>query len=326
MSEEKSRIQILQVPEGYSNERVDKVLASCLRGWTRSKIQKLLDAGAITRDGIILEKNDSVKSGDHLSIVYPQDTSEPVIQPVQQALNILYEDEALIVLNKPPYTTVHPGSGTGNDTLVHALLYHCKGKLSQRGGDPSRPGVVHRLDKETSGLIIFAKQDAAYLSLTQQFKDRTVKKEYLALVRGVPRFPSGSIQAHIQRHLKVRTKMQVSKDGRFAHTDWQVEDTFLERFALLRCFLFTGRTHQIRVHLAHMHHPIMGDTLYGYRLHQADPIHPKRVLLHAQRLAFCHPLTHVPLSFETPLPKDFQSILTLLEEVSASVSHTGGLV
>ena len=310
----------VQVPEGITDTRADKVLAQCLEGFTRSKIQKLLEGGFVKRGQCILKKNDSLRPGDHLCVTLLSDASREGLRPVpvKGALDIVYEDAALLVLNKAPHMTVHPGSGTGEDTLVHALLYHCKGGLSQ-GGDPSRPGVVHRLDKETSGLIVFAKQDAAYTGLTEQFKNRTVQKEYVALVRGVPRLLSGSIQEGIHRHKSIRTKMQVSTEGRFSHTDWQVERTFLGRYALLRCFLFTGRTHQIRVHLSFMRHPIMGDTLYGYRFQAGDPIQPKRVLLHAHRLAFSHPLTQSPLSFEVPPPADFQSAIATLE--AATLQH-----
>lgn len=318
MPHAKSLIQKLQIPETCLEDRVDKVLAHCLEGWTRSQIQKLLEEGAITRNQEVLKKKDSVKPGDCLFITLPPAPKEATLVPTQQALDIVYEDEGLIILNKAPHVTVHPGSGTGEDTLVHALLHHCKGRLSP-GSDPSRPGVVHRLDKETSGLIVFAKEEAVYRSLTQQFKDRTVKKEYLALVRGVPRTLSGSIKEGIQRHEKMRTKMQISKEGRFAHTDWQIEDNFMKRFSLLRCFLLTGRTHQIRVHLSSIRHPIMGDTLYGYRFQKDDPIQAKRVLLHAHRLAFLHPLSQEPLSFEVPPPEDFQSALSTLNK--ASIEH-----
>ncbi len=312
MLPESGKIHDIQLPEYMSETRVDKALAHCLEGLTRSKIQKLLELGAVKRGECVLKKNDTVRPGECLRITLFEDSPKEFLRPVEQTLDVVYEDEALIVLNKAAHITVHPGNGTGEDTLVHALLYHCKGKLSQMG-ESCRPGVVHRLDKETSGLIVFAKEDAAYASLTQQFKDRTVKKEYLALVRGVPRMLSGSIQVGIQRHEKMRTKMQVATEGRFAHTDWQVERVFLGRFSLLRCFLFTGRTHQIRVHLSHICHPIIGDTLYGYRFQQNDPIQPSRVLLHAHRLAFLHPLSQEPLSFEVPLPADFQSALYTLE-------------
>lgn len=317
MLPERKEIEIreIQIPAGITEARADKVLADCLEDFTRSKVQRLLEAGSVKRGGCILKKNDTLRPGDHLCVTLVPDAAKKGLGPVKGTLDVVYEDEALIVLNKASHTTVHPGSGTGEDTLVHGLLYHCKGKLSQ-GGDPSRPGVVHRLDKETTGLIVFAKEDAAYTSLTQQFKDRTVKKEYVALVRGVPRRLSGSIQAGIQRHEKIRTKMQVATEGRFAHTYWQVERTFLERFSVLRCFLFTGRTHQIRVHLSHIRHPIIGDTLYGYRFQEGDPIQPSRVLLHAHRLAFFHPLSQEPLNFEAPLPADFQSAICALEAAS----------
>ncbi len=312
MPEHNSSLRQFTVPESCLEERVDKVLAHCFVGWSRSKIQKLLDEGAVLSAGRVLKKKDMVYAGDSLSISLPQEAPQEELQPVQQSLDIVYEDEAIILINKAPFVTVHPGNGTLEDTLVHGLLYHCKGHLSQ-AGDASRPGVVHRLDKETSGLIVFAKQDSAYLSLLEQFKERVVKKEYLALVRGLPRFKAGSIQVPIQRHTKLRTKMQVGEGGRFAHTDWALERSFGNRFSLLRCFLFTGRTHQIRVHLAHLHLPIMGDSTYGYRFQKDDPIRPGRVLLHAQRLSFQHPLSGEILSFEVPPPADFQSALDLLD-------------
>lgn len=312
MLDSTSSLQQFTVPPGCPDTRVDKVLAHCFEGWSRSKIQKLLDEGRVTLEGKVLKKKELVHAGESLKISLPTEAVQEAPQPVQQALDVVYEDGFIIVLNKAAFVTVHPGNGTLENTLVHGLLHHCKGELSQ-AGDASRPGVVHRLDKETSGLIVFAKQDSAYESLLEQFKERRVQKEYLALVRGLPRLNRGSIQAPIQRHTQHRTKMQVGSQGRFAHTDWAVERSFGERFSLLRCFPFTGRTHQIRVHLAHMHLPIMGDSLYGYRFQKDDPIRPGRVLLHAHRLSFQHPSSQETLSFEAPLPADFQRTLEGLD-------------
>lgn len=301
----------ITVPTTQEPERVDKFLTLYFQDWSRSKVQKLFTEKRVFLNNQSLSKNHIIKPEQTLSINLPEPESIE-LKGVSLPLDIVYEDEDIIVLNKTSGITTHPGNATKEDTLVHALLYHCQNKLSQLGGN-QRPGVVHRLDKETSGLIIFAKTDRAYLSLIEQFEKRTVQKEYLALIRGIPNLTAGSIKANIQRHTKIRTKMQVGPHGRFAHTDWKVEKVFLNRYSLLRCFLHTGRTHQIRVHLTHIGHPILGDFTYGYKLYPQDTIQPKRVMLHAAYLSFIHPNSQKQIEFKAKLPDDFETHLKQLQ-------------
>jgi len=205
---------------------------------------------------------------------------------------------------------VHPGAGTGDDTLVHALLAHCAGGLSGVGG-VERPGIVHRLDKETSGVLLVAKSDAAHRGLAEQFAGRHLRKEYLALVAGVPRLASGVIERAISRHPVHRERMTVGEGGRPARTDWTVLETFGAAAALLRCRIHSGRTHQIRVHLKSIGHPVLGDRTYGWK---PDPARatPPRVMLHAERIAFLHPITARPLDLRAPPPADFEGQLAAL--------------
>jgi 23S rRNA pseudouridine1911/1915/1917 synthase len=236
------------------------------------------------------------------------------LNPVAIPLNVLYEDEHLLAVNKAAGMVVHPGVGTGEDTLVHALLAHCAGGLSGVGGI-ERPGIVHRLDKGTSGVLLVAKNDAAHRGLSEQFAGRQLRKEYLALVAGVPRLRSGMIERAISRHPVHRERMTVGEGGRPARTDWEIVEAFGGRAALVRCRIHSGRTHQIRVHLKSIGHPLIGDTTYGWK---ADPHlpDPGRVMLHAERIAFLHPVTARPLDLRAPLPADFTNLLATLRALS----------
>jgi 23S rRNA pseudouridine1911/1915/1917 synthase len=212
---------------------------------------------------------------------------------------------------------MHPGAGTGDDTLAHFALHHTGGNLSKLGGE-RRPGIVHRLDKDTSGAVVFAKSDRAYLALTKMFAEREVHKEYLALVRGVPKLRSGSILDPIGRNPVVRVKMAVVQGsrGKPAHTDWSVEEIFGKRATLIRCWLHTGRTHQIRVHLAHLEHPLLGDYVYGWKPGANDGLLIERTMLHAAVLAFPHPADGRELEFRAPPPADFSALAAQLREVT----------
>jgi 23S rRNA pseudouridine1911/1915/1917 synthase len=198
--------------------------------------------------------------------------------------------------------------------LVHALLAHCAGGLSGVGG-VERPGIVHRLDKETSGVLLAAKNDAAHRGLSEQFAGRHLRKEYLALVSGVPRLQSGVIERAISRHPVHRERMTVGEGGRPARTDWAIVEAFGDKAALLRCRIHSGRTHQIRVHLKSIGHPLLGDKVYGWKPDPALPA-PPRVMLHAERIAFLHPITARPLDVRAPLPEDFEQLLTALRNMS----------
>ncbi|HUL53140.1 MAG TPA: RluA family pseudouridine synthase, partial [Opitutaceae bacterium] len=211
---------------------------------------------------------------------------------------------------------VHPGVGTGEDTLVHALLAHCAGSLSGVGG-VERPGIVHRLDKGTSGVLLVAKNDAAHRGLSEQFAGRHLRKEYLALVAGVPRLKSGVIERAIGRHPVHRERMTVGEGGRPARTDWELVEAFDGKAALVRCRIHSGRTHQIRVHLKSSGHAVLGDRTYGWKPDPALPA-PPRVMLHAERIAFLHPITARPLDLRAPLPADFTAVLAALREMSTN--------
>ena len=300
----------ITIPPEATKLRADKALAGLLEGVSRSHIQEAFAAGMVLLNGGTIDQSHRVSAGDELLITLPA-LPVPTIEPVEMPLNVVFEDESIIVINKVAGQVVHPGSGTGADTMVHALLFHTKGKLSATGGE-RRPGVVHRLDKETSGLIVFAKTDAAYLSLIEAFAERQVDKVYTAVVGGIPRLRSGKIDEPIDRHPKFRVKMAVQPMGRPSRTDWEVTETF-PRNVRLTLWPHTGRTHQIRVHLAHIGHAIVGDKTYGWRPKTGE-LSPQRVLLHAQKLAFDHPKTGERLSFETPLPDDMMAFCNLLRE------------
>ena len=308
-------VMTFTVPPDQLTERADKLLARYYPEVSRSRIQKAFEKGQVRLNGAVIHSKCRAAAGDKLLWTLPSASNE-LLKPVPLPLDILYEDASIIVLNKASGQIVHPGTRTGTDTLVHALLHHCGGKLRDCG-EPDRPGVVHRLDKETSGVLVFAKTELAYERLKRMFATRTVKKKYLALVSGVPGLRSGTIRKAIARHPTVRIRMCVVEEGgRSAHTDWQVETAFGQTTALLSCFPVTGRTHQIRVHLSAIGHPILGDRTYGYRPPRGlDPL-PKRVQLHAHQLQLQHPVTGIPLRFEAPLAHDFQALAEAYRHLS----------
>lgn len=299
------------VPEGVSNVRVDKLLAENFAEWSRALLQKVFDEGGVSLNGKRIKKNLKVNAGDVVFLTRPV-LPPTEVKAVEIPLDILYEDEFLVCVNKTSGMVTHPGSGTGEDTLVHALLHHTGGNLSMAGGE-ERPGVVHRLDKDTSGAIVFAKSDEAYFRLVESFSNRRVRKEYLALALNAPRLESGSIKKPIERNKVNRTKMCVSEQGRAAHTDWKVEERFGQFYTLLHCRIHTGRTHQIRVHLSDMGHPIVGDDTYGYRAPQNDWVVPTRVFLHSRFLQLAHPIVEDKvIELKAPLPVEFEQALETL--------------
>lgn len=302
MEEQDNQKVLFTVPQGIIRERADKLLASYFTDFSRAQIQRTFEEGQVKRSGQVIDKKTLLNENDIIEIEFlkPKATQ---IRPVDIPLEILYEDEDLLAINKTIGIIVHPGSGTGENTLVHALLHHTKGKLSLAGGK-ERPGVVHRLDKETTGVMLFAKTDQAYFKLIKMFAERKVNKEYLALVAGVPHLKSGSIKTPIGRDTRVRVKMAVIPEGRPAHTDWVLEKSF-GASALLRCYLHTGRTHQIRVHLSSINHPILGDITYGYRFKKEHGLEVTRVMLHSERIQFEHPVTKKEIQILAPLPQDF---------------------
>lgn len=301
------------VPEGIHRERIDKVLASAHPELSRAGWQRIIEEGLVLRAGAALPAKALVSAGDVLEYSIPAPKAAE-LKAVEIPLEVLFEDKHLVALNKASGMIVHPGAGTGEDTLVHALLAHCDGELSGIGG-VERPGIVHRLDRETSGVILVAKSDAAHRGLAAQFSERSLHKEYLALVDGVPRLLSGTIDRPIGRHPRHRHKMAVVETptgGRDAVTDWEVVEMFPQGVTLVRCVIHTGRTHQIRVHMKHLGHILLGDVVYGWKPNPALPVQPDRVMLHADHLQVRHPITGKSLDLRAPLPEDFASLLESL--------------
>ena len=307
-----SDLQSYTIPAGTRRDRADKLLAAAFPEHSRTAWVRAFEAGRVTRAGIALDKKTELHAGETVEFSHAEAVPSE-LKPAHIALDILYEDEHLLVVNKAAGMIVHPGAGTGEDTLVHALLGHCEGTLSGVGG-VERPGIVHRLDKETTGVIVVAKTDAAHRGLSEQFAERHLHKEYLALVTGVPRLLSGRIESSISRHPIHRHKMTTGEGGKPARTDWTREKAFPPHAALMRCHILTGRTHQIRVHMKALGHSILGDAIYGWKDSAPLPMRPPRVMLHAEFLRFDHPVTARTLEMRAPLPADFQAMLAALEK------------
>lgn len=287
-------------------ERLDAFLAARLQDLSRSRIQTLIREQFIIVNGEPAKPRDTVKTGDLISIAIPE--AVPLeAAPQDIPLDILFEDDDLVVLNKAHGMVVHPAPGNPDGTLVNALLHHCQGKLSGIGG-VERPGIVHRLDKDTSGCLVIAKSDAAHQSLVTQFSERsTMEKLYLAVTKGVPKPAKDTIFTHIGRHPVNRQKMAVVNPpgGKSAITDYEVLATDASTVAaLVLCHLHTGRTHQIRVHLHHKGTPIVGDPIYGKPDRNSGQT--GRLMLHAWRLSFEHPITGTRHRFEAPIPAEFE--------------------
>jgi 23S rRNA pseudouridine1911/1915/1917 synthase len=289
--------------------RVDRHLVTALPEFSRSRIQQLIRAGFVRLNGATTQPHQLVRTGDQIELTNPL-PEKIETRPEAIPLEILFEDHDLIVINKPAGMTVHPGAGHHEHTLVNALLHHCP-TLSGIGGK-ERPGIVHRLDKETSGCLVAAKNDIAHRHLSKQFAARTVDKIYLALVAGKLRKETGVIEERIGRHPVHRQRMSVaSPRGRAARTEYRVLRSN-EQASLLECRLHSGRTHQIRVHLHHLGHPVLGDKIYAPRFAKNLP----HQMLHAWKLGFRHPRTNEWKNFEAPLPDDFKGAI-------AAVSRKG---
>ena len=290
-----------------SGERVDALLARHLEGFSRSAAQRLLEGGAVLLGERAVKKNYLCAAGDDFVVTLP-DLAEIPLVPQDIPLDVVFEDADVIVVNKPRGMVVHPAPGHPDGTLVNALLSHCGDTLSGIGGE-KRPGIVHRIDKDTSGLIIAAKNDAAHLALSAQLADHSLRREYEAVVRGSLREERGTVDAPIGRHPTDRKRMAVTqKASRSAVTHWEVLARY-RGYTHVRCRLETGRTHQIRVHMAYIGHPLLGDYTYG------APSPDKGLegqCLHARRLRFVHPASGEPIELETPLPPYFQEVLDRL--------------
>ena len=298
----------LKLTADREGERADALLARLVPDLTRSAAQKLLERGAVTREGRPVRKNDRPAPGDMLEVVLPD--PEPIDVPPQNIpLDVVYEDADVIVVNKPVGLVVHPAPGHPDGTLVNALLYHCGTSLSGINGQ-LRPGVVHRIDRDTSGLIIAAKNDRAHLALAAQLQDHSLARTYEAVAVGSLKEDSGTVDAPIGRHPADRKKMAVDrKNGREAVTHWSILARY-PGYTHVECRLETGRTHQIRVHLASIGHPLLGDTVYGAK--KAVPGLAGQCL-HARRLRFVHPSTGELLELECPLPDWFREVLRKID-------------
>jgi 23S rRNA pseudouridine1911/1915/1917 synthase len=284
-------------------DRLDVWLQHEFPDHSRSSLQRLIRDGHILLNGKSTSPNSSIKPGDEVVLRIPP--AQPTnLTPEEIPLEILWEDSHLLVLNKAPGIVVHPALGHQEHTLVHALLHHCKNQLSGIGGI-MRPGIVHRLDQDTSGCLVVAKTDEAHHKLADQFHDRTVDKIYLAVVWGQPHRQSGRIEQPIGRHPLHRKKMGIVPDGKHALTEWKCLHSW-NTVSLIRCKLYTGRTHQIRIHMASIGHPIVGDAVYGRATFPKEyPTDHPRQLLHAWRLSFNHPIRNEIITCTAPCPSDF---------------------
>jgi len=303
------------VDRSQPDARLDSYLREHLPAVSRGAIQRLIESGAILVNGAQAKVTQTPRLGDRIDVSWP----EPVPAEAQAEaipLNVLYEDDDLLVINKAAGLVVHPAVGHAEGTLVNALLHHCVGRLSGIGG-VARPGIVHRLDKDTSGCLVVARHDAAHAALAGQFAGRTLEKTYRALVCGDLKTNAGEIRAAIIRHPSHRKRMAVCEGsgGRDAWTSYRMDER-LTGSALVSATLHTGRTHQIRVHFLHIGHPLVGDETYGKRanarLLEETGFHAARQMLHAWRLAFTHPTTGKRLNFEAPMPADFEAAVTAL--------------
>ena len=291
-------------------ERLDAFLARSVPDLTRSAAQRLIEEGCVKRNGKPGKKNDKLNPGDAIDYAIPE-PKEVDIVPTEMALDIVYEDEDVLVINKPKGLVVHPAAGHQNDTLVNGLLYAMGDDLSGINGE-LRPGIVHRIDKDTSGLLAVAKNDFAHNMLASQLKDHTMARSYEAIVCGTFREDSGTVDAPIGRHPSDRKKMCViERNSKPAVTHWEVVERF-RGYTHIRCRLETGRTHQIRVHMAHIGHPLLGDTVYG---HKKAELGQDSQCLHAFSLCFRHPRDGRPVMVFAPLPQYFEEVLEKLRKM-----------
>ena len=294
---------LLRASEESKNQRLDAFLASSLDGLTRSQATRLIESGEVAVNGRAVSKSYKLAGGEDVAVTLPE--PEPVeAVPQDIPLDVVYEDADVIVVNKPSGMVVHPAPGHPDGTLVNALLCHCAGTLSGIGG-ALRPGIVHRIDRDTSGLIIAAKNDAAHQYLSAQLADHTLARTYECIVAGALREDRGTVDAPIARHPTDRKRMAVVAGGREAVTHWEVIARY-PGYTHVRCRLETGRTHQIRVHMAYIGHPILGDTVYGAKKEVPGLTGQ---CLHAVGLRFLHPRTHEVMELSCPLPEEFTRML-----------------
>ena len=325
----KKKIFYISVPINYHGHRIDKFLQSQLNTVSRTRLQNLIRDGYVEiNNTIIYQSSKKIKSKDSIKVNFPS-PKEILIKPHKMSLNILYDDDDIIIINKPPGVVVHPGAGNYEKTIVNGLLFKYQNKLSSIGGK-LRPGIVHRIDKDTSGVIIVAKNDAAHINLSKQFSNHTIKRKYEALVWGSLKPKNGKINEKISRSIKNRQLMSVRKDkGKEAVTNYKTLEIFqnfnLPKISLVECQLETGRTHQIRVHMNFKGNPILGDKSYGKTKKKFKLIEENvekkinnfsRQALHAKSLGFIHPKTGKEIFFEAKRPKDFDTLIKSLNKAS----------
>jgi 23S rRNA pseudouridine1911/1915/1917 synthase len=311
------RTEIFVVEHSLPHERFDTFLRSCFPEISRGTFQRLIDEGHICVNEKPVKATHHPRAGETISIFWPEAKSDEA-QPEKIPLDILFEDDDLLVLNKPPGIVVHPAAGNEEHTLVNALLHHCAGKLSGIGG-VARPGIVHRLDKDTSGCLVVAKNDFAHQGLAEQFSGRSVEKIYHAILCGKLTKTSGEIRGAIARHETQRKKMAIVSDakGREARTSFRILEKLRET-TLIEAIIHTGRTHQIRVHFQHLGFPVLGDSTYGLKQNQRckelTRFAAARQMLHAKQLSFIHPRTGEKKNLIAPYPKDFSTALETLSK------------
>ena len=308
-----SRRETLRVETSQPKARLDKFLQEHFPETSRGTFQRLIENGDVQVGGEQTKATHHPRAGEAITIEWPEPIATKTLSE-DIPLDILFEDDHLLVLNKPAGLVVHPAVGHDTGTLVNALLHHCNGQLSGIGG-VARPGIVHRLDKDTSGCIVVAKNDAAHLALSVQFSERTTTKIYHALVCGQPSKPKCTVKEPLARHPVHRKKIAITPNGREAHTDFRVLEE-LNHSALVEATLHTGRTHQIRVHLQHLGCPVVGDAVYGGRparaFTQATGYTAPRQMLHAFSLGFDHPSSSKRITLESPFPEDFSKAMDFL--------------
>lgn len=303
----------LQVDETYMDERLDKFLSVMLPDQSRSYLQKIIKDGNVLVNGEPKKSSYRLEDGDEVTADLPE-LKSPDIEPENIPLDILYEDDSILMVNKPKGMVVHPSAGHYTGTLVNAVLWHCQGQLSGING-VSRPGIVHRIDKDTTGVLVVCKNDAAHNAVAAQLKEHSITRKYRAIVHGVIKEDEGTVDAPIGRHPTERKKMASGvKNGKRAVTHYRVLERF-QGYTYVECQLETGRTHQIRVHMASIHHPLLGDTVYGPA---KDSHHLEGQTLHAMVLGLIHPVTGEYLEVEAPLPEYFENLLKKFRAMSGN--------
>ncbi|HKL80859.1 MAG TPA: RluA family pseudouridine synthase [Mobilitalea sp.] len=306
--EEPYREIICNVEEEYNGIRIDKYLSEVLTDLSRSYLQKLIEEGKVVVGDKATKSNFKVKTGQAVTLCLPE-PKEAEIVAEDIPLDVIYEDKDIIIINKQKGMVVHPAAGHATGTLVNALLYHCKGELSGING-VLRPGIVHRIDRDTTGVIVVCKNDIAHRFIAEQMKDHTITRRYQAIVYLNFKTDSGRVEAPVGRDPKDRKKMSVNRrNGKAAATNYKLIENLGRQYAHIECTLETGRTHQIRVHMASIHHPLLGDTVYGSN---KDPFHLEGQALHAGVLGFIHPTTKEYVEFQAPLPDYFIKLLDKL--------------